>query len=362
MNPQAQARRVLAVTALLLLTGGACAGSEAGVTWEQLHTGDARLSETGLHLEQAAGAARITIVGTFGRARIDYTPARVDLVTQSRHRDEARSAGEVTVRWEASDAWTWIGGVGGYRGFTDFRSIWLHEYHRQLFEVVPGYVAVQPRGTHVLAGTRWSHVPGSAILQATLVGQDDRVSPGYEPRIGGPLLRGRDRLRTGGLRLGSEHVLTRRIRSLVEAGVTDTTGRPPRYSGQASLNWAAADAIVLRLVLAAVTERPAFHATSAALTVEHDWANRWFAGLTLRGYRDSGEVLDPLLVSTAAPALRSSHLALSLRHQGERASVRLEAGPYQTRYDNVPAASAQFSRFYSRRDWVRSHLAVTWRL
>jgi hypothetical protein len=187
------------------------------------------------------------------------------------------------------------------------------------------------------------------------------VSPGYEPEIGGPLLRGYDHLRTTAGRMSTENVLTPTLRTLVEAGATATTGRDTRFSLQGSLNWSVTETMTLRAVLAGVSERPAFHAVSASLSFERDWEARWFAGLALRGYRDSGEVVDPLITSSAAPALRTVHVAASLRWQGERTAVRLEGGPYRTRYDDVALGSAQFARLYQDRNWRRLQCTASWR-
>jgi hypothetical protein len=298
---------------------------------------------------------------TTDRIGIDYGPARYDILSEAVTRTEARTAADLTMRFRTDKDFSPFAGFGGYRGFTDFRSVWLNEYYRQLFEGVPGYAAASPRGWHALAGGRWAYVPGSGILQGTVVRQDDTVSPGYEPEIGHPLRRGRERLGTTAARLSTENVLTPTVRTLLEIGATGTTGRETRYTAQGSLNWSISDALTLRTVVAGVRERPQFHAESAALTLEYDWEARWFAGLTARGYRDSGEVVDPLLVSSAAPALRTVHVAASVRWQGERATLRLEGGPYWTRYDEIALGSAHFARLYGDRHWRRVQGAVSWK-
>lgn len=338
------------------------AEQSAGMSIESLSTQDAELTEANADVEFGRGAVRVILSGIHAIDLVDFSPARVDILSTPRRRRENRSAGDAMMRWEGFADRTIIAAAGGYRGFTDFRSIWLHEYYRQLFERVPGYGAVNPRGWHALGGLRAPYVPGSAYLQGTLLFQGDRVSPGYEPQIFKPLLRGRDRLETRAVRLSTENILSPSHRTLLELGATDTTGREPRFSGQASLNWAASSVLTVRMVVAAVSERPSFHAESAAMTVERDWEGRWFAGLTLRGYRDTGEVVDPLVVSTAAPAMSSTHFAASIRYQGLQAGWRLEAGPYHTHYAATSIASAHFSRLYAGRDWLRIQIAGTWRL
>lgn len=336
-------------------------GAEAVVAVERLGSEDIRLQTVNVSADWSPARRQFVFSATSERIAVDYAPAKFDILSLPASRAEQRSAAELTMRFRTDAEVGWFAGAGGYRGFTDFRSVWLNEYYRQLFEGVPGYVSAGPRGWHALTGGRWAYVPGSAILQATVVRQDDTVSPGYEPEIGHPLRRGRDRLRTTAARISTENVVTPTLRTLLEIGAAGTTGRETRFTAQGSLNWSVTEALTLRTVIAGVRERPAFQARSAALTLEHDWSARWFAGLTARMYRDSGEVVDPLLVSSAAPALRTVHVAASLRWQGERAAVRLEGGPYRTRYDEIAAGSAHFARLYSDRNWRRVQGTASWK-
>jgi hypothetical protein len=203
-------------------------------------------------------------------------------------------------------------------------------------------------------------VPGTAILQCTVVEQGDTVSPGYEPQIGLPLLRGLERLRTTSLRISTENVLSPTVRTLLEGGVTYTTDRETRFTVQGSVNWAVSETLTLRTVVGDVTEGDEFHSVSGSMSLERDWSARWFAGISVRGYRDGGEVVDPVIASSAAPALRTRELAATLRWQGARASFRIEAGPYWTRYDPVALASSQYANLYRNRDWRHVEGAVSW--
>jgi hypothetical protein len=250
--------------------------------------------------------------------------------------------------------------VGGYRGFTDYRSVWLDEFYKQFFSVVPGYIHVTPHGWSALAGGRWTYLPGTAILQCTVVEQGDTVSPGYEPQIGLPLLRGLERLRTTSLRVSTENVLSPTVRALLEGGATYTNDRETRLSLQGSVNWAVGENLTLRTVVADVAEGDEFHSVSGEVSLERDWNARWFAGFSARGYRDGGEVVDPIIASSAAPALRTRDLAATLRWQGARAAFRIEAGPYWTRYDPVALASSQFATLYRNRNWRHVEGATSW--
>jgi hypothetical protein len=314
---------------------------------------DIHLRQTALGIKHSSTTTDIALDLGAGDIALDFTPGTSDILSRASRRDAQRTSVSATGRFMRDKRLNLLTGAGVYKGFSDFRSLWLDEYYRQLFENVPGYIHASPRGWHALVGLRWAYIPATAYLQCTIVRQSDHVSPGYEPRIGEPLLSGREKLGTTSLRISTENILCTTVRSLVEIGLTETTGRDTRFSAQASVNWSATESLTLRAVVAGVREAPEFQAGSGAITLEYDWNERWFLGLTARAYRDNGELIDPLIVSTAAPALRSTHIAASLRWQGEHASLRLEAGPYRTRYDAVSAASAHFDQLYSDRDWTR---------
>jgi hypothetical protein len=41
-------------------------------------------------------------------------------------------------------------------------------------------------------------------------------------------------------------------------------------------------------------------------------------------------------------------------------AVRLEGGPYRTRYDAVSTSSTQFARLYKDRNWTRLQCTASW--
>lgn len=336
-------------------------GADAVLGVDSLDSRDIRLQEIDLQGDQSVSNSQFLISATASRIQIDYSPAPEDFVSQSAHRIECCRAAEMTARFNNNAVLSPFLVAGGYHGFTDFRSVWLDEYYRQLFAGVPGYSKVRPQGWHALAGSRWSYVPGTAVLQCSLLQQDDTVSPGYEPELGRQLQRGREFLRTTTLRVSTENIVTPTVRTLLEAGATATSGREMRYFAKGSLNWSMSETLTMRTEVAGVYEGPAFYASSASLTLERDWNAHWFVGVALRGYHDDGEVIDPIISSSAAPALGTLAVVASLRWQGDRMAVRLEGGPYRTRYDEVALASAQFARLYEDRDWRQVQSAVSWR-
>jgi hypothetical protein len=364
MTPQGHRAGLAAVAALLGFGVAALraevTGTEATLETEALGCGDVRMGQVNLIADQPVSGDQFEVSATQDRIDIDYSPSRKDFVTQPVHRAEESTAMAFTSRIDVDSNFSPMFTVGGYRGYTDYRSVWLDEFYRQLFSGVPGYVPVTPHGWDVLAGARWAYVPGAAFLQSTLILQDDTVSPGYEPQIGQPLLRGLEHLRTFTVRVSTENVLTPTVRTLIEASATGTTDRERRYTVQGSVNWAVGERLTLRSVLAEVSEGDEFHSVSGSVDLERNWSERWFAGIAMRGYRDGGEVVDPLIPSSAATALRTVDLTASLRWQGERAAFRLEAGPYWTRYDPVGLASSQFASLYRGRDWRHVEGTMSW--
>lgn len=365
MTVRALVSGVLAAAALACFGAGSISAAEpdteAILGADTLECGDIHLAEINLQADQTAPHSQYILSATQTRIGIDYAPAPEDFVSQPVDRAEECTAASLTTRFGTDSEFSPLAVVGGYRGFTDYRSVWLVEYYRQLFAGVPGYETVSPHGWNALVGGRWTYVPGTAILQCTVLRQDDNVSPGYEPQIGLSLLRGFDRLRTTVVRVSTENVVSPTLRTLVELGATNTTGRVTRYSMQGSANWAATDSLTLRSKASGVREGDGFNAESASVALERDWNARWFLGLAVRGYSDSGEIVDPLIVSSAAPALRTLDVAASFRWQGLGTAFSLEAGPYRTRYDAVPLGSSQFARLYENRNWCHVEGTASWR-
>jgi len=362
MSPRIQGALFAALAALAASALRAdVPGTGAILAADALECPDVRAGEANFQADATLAKSQYEVSATRTRIGIDYAPARDDFVTRPVNRVEESTAVSLTARMATDSDFSPLAVVGGYRGFTDYRSIWLDEYYRQYFTGVPGYAAVSPDGWNALVGGRWTYVPGTAILQCTLLRQGDTISPGYEPQIGAPLLRGLSRLRTTQVRVSTENVVSPTVRTLLQAGATNTTGRVTRYSLQGSVNWALTGSLTLRSVVAGVREGDGFHAESASATLERDWDARWFLGLGARVYGDSGEVVDPLIVSSAAPALRTLDVPVSLRWQGSRAALSVEAGPYRTRYDVIPLASTQFARLYANRNWTHVEGTASWR-
>ena len=61
---------------------------------------------------------------------------------------------------------------------------------------------------------------------------------------------------------------------------------------------------------------------------------------------------DHILVSSGPPPLDTSHLGLTLRHQGERSSWKLSVAAYDSDFDEIDSPILPFGNLYRDRDWL----------
>ena len=265
-------------------------------------------------------------------------------------------------RFDVGEALELMFGGGAYEGHQSYRSLWLEEYYRHMFDVLKadiedlkGYEEADPWGCNVSTGLRWEYLPAAGFAEATVSYLHDVVSPGYE--LGVPMVRLRDRYDTFSGHLAFENVLTRRLRTLVEFQVDDTTDREWRYTLTGTLNCAVAEHCVLRLAAAGVEERPCFESESYSAVLERDWHGTWFASVFARYYEDTGEIVNAVVRNASAPPLETYQVGFGLRWRGHRSSLKLVAGPCFTRYQpNCPCDPA-FDQLYKDRDWLSVQFA-----
>ena len=141
----------LAAASLMLGVGGvrlAAATTDSGATIEAdaLGCSDVHLEDAGLLADEATAHTEVELSATQTRIGIDYAPAPADFVSQPVYREENSTSAGLTGRLDTDSDLSPLVTVGGYRGFTDYRSVWLDEFYRQLFSIVPGYVPVTPMG------------------------------------------------------------------------------------------------------------------------------------------------------------------------------------------------------------------------
>lgn len=342
-------------------------GLQAATPWEVgaefAGAGDIDLWQAGASARTAVGGWDHTFSLAHNRFAIEYEPVPFDFRGQSLSRRESTIALQWNGRRQLNDDWTAMLGGGAYRGFTNYRSVWLDEYFRQQYSGLapaPGadaYLIAKPRGFNISGGARWAYRPASGFAQLTISQLRDRVAPGYEIDFDG-LRRGQRVLAATAVNLSFENVLTTRLRSLVEVRAVKTSAREWRLGVEAGGNIALGERWVLRLQAGATTESPQFDAYYGSATLECEVTPTVAVFATARYYEDTGEIENALLFSSAAPGLRSRQWGAGVRWKGEAWSARLYAAPLRTRYEPTNPNTDFFQNLYADRNWTVVQFAL----
>lgn len=279
--------------------------------------------------------------------------------------DAERKMAQLNLTHSLHNRLTWQGQTGYYDGFQNFRMLWLRDYYREVYSI-DGYPDISPRGYQLGTQLRWEYLPASGYLEANFSYYQDWIAPSAE-LVGPDLELGRSVIDSFAYRLASENVLSPRLRSLLEIQMTDTMAREKRWGVQGSLNAALGESLVLRAQGGWVTENPAseverakeFEAFFAAATLEYNWTNTWLVSAFGRYYCDTGEFQNSLPASNAPPGLKSYQVGLGTRWVGEKASVKITAGPYFTRYKAADSDAPFFEDLYKSRDWAAVQFALS---
>ena len=324
---------------------------------EVLWSSDIILVESNFDYRVTGPHADFRLGVSYGIIDIDYEPfAAADIVGFPTHLSEGRPSLLLSYSRNLSSTLTLSATAGGYKGFTDHRSLWLDEYYRQQFSGIEGYLAADPRGINFSLGLRWEYLPNNGFIEVTGSYSEDYISPGYERVLFEPLFRGIDFLKSSSVEVNFENVLTPRLRSLQQFQFIDTTSRELRFSYQGSVNWAIKESWVLRTVGGATVEddanRGTFNSFSVGFYLEHDWNETWFLSVAARYYQDNGQIEESLLVDSGVPPLQTFQSGITLRWQGEKSSFRIIAQPYFTRFDKLEQDVAPFANLYADRDWA----------
>ena len=278
---------------------------------------------------------------------------------------EDRKMAQLNLTHSLNNRVVWQGQTGYYDGFQNFRMLWLRDYYREVYSI-DGYPDISPRGYQLGTQLRWEYLPASGYLEANFSYYKDWIAPSAELGANGLEL-GRGVIDSFAYRLASENVLSPRLRSLLEIQMTDTMAREKRWGVQGSLNAALCESLVLRAQGGWVTENPVselemseeFEAFFVGATLEYNWTDAWLVSVFGRYYCDTGEFQNSLPASNAPPGLKSYQVGLGTRWVGEKASVKITAGPYFTRYEAADSDAPFFEDLYKSRDWAAVQFAFS---
>lgn len=358
-------RRFLLAAVLPLTSLRADSGTTAELAVESIRAGDVALTRAATSARLTRGHTEFTFTAVQSALDFDYQPAPFDFRGQALTRREnsgaLRLAGQHRI---AGGAATALAGLGGYRGYTSYRSAWLDEYYRQQYAALAGtpgldaFRDASPAGRDVSLGARWEYVKAGAFAQLTAGYAQDRVAPGYEIDFDG-LRRGRDTLATASASLSFENVLSRRVRSRLELRAADTSGRERRVGGETEVRAALGEPWIVRAHVGGARERPAFTSHFGGVALERTLAAGLSGYIEGRLYRDTGEIEHALLFTSAAPALRSRSLGLGLRRDGERWSWRIAATRLITDHAPTNLNTDSFRNLYRDRHWLSWQAAIS---
>ncbi|HKS38171.1 MAG TPA: TlpA disulfide reductase family protein [Verrucomicrobiae bacterium] len=340
-----------------------------GVDAEFVWASDIMLSDSRFSYRLEKGGTELELAFAYATFDIEYQPfTPIDFFGFNEDLHEDRFTGQASLRQRLAQTFTLLAGGGIYDGYSDYRRVWIANRYRQKYDHpdfprVPGYETPDPKGYNLSIGTRYEYLPAIGFAELKLGYAHDQTAPGYEDSLDTNgqfvLLQGRERLDTKSVALTLENVLSKRLRALNEFGVSDTTGREPRFTYQGSLNLALAERWVLRGYGGLSTEAPQFDGHFFGLTAEYEAAPNLLLSLSGRYYRDSGEIENSLPVTSAAPPLRSWEAGVGFRYTWSRASLKLQAGPVWTDYMPQPGIAEEFTYLYSDRNWVLVQLAFS---
>ena len=341
-------------------TGVFGATATAEFATEFLHAPDISLAQAADTFRLDWGKTEAALTLGLGTLAIDYAPVSFDFLGHAVSRRERTWSAQLALRHRAGLRLELLGGAGVRDGFDSYRALWLDEYFSQRFASFHGYRRATPRGAAFSAGARWEYRPASGFVQFGYACAQDEVAPGYEIDFSG-LRRGAQTLDTATLTLVFENVVTPRLRTRVEVRAADTSGRKPRLGVEASANYALGERWIVRAHAGGSEERPAFRARFGGVALEFAATETLaiFAGTHL--YRDTGEIENALLFTSAAPGLHSRRGEIGVRRDGETLSWRISVGTVAGDFAPTNRNTDFFQNLYRDRHWLALGAAGSWK-
>lgn len=359
--------KITALAAMLATTAGATESVLVDGSVDWMSTGDVRLA-TGLlgsTLEFKDGLS-VSLEAEISSKAVDYRPnAPIDPLGLATKLDDTLLGATVSLEKE-NGRHHYTLGASAYEGFRSYSAMWIDEYYRQQYGLggIPGvaYEEPDPKGYGLTTSYRWEVLPASAYLTISAGYLRDRVAPGYEIEDLGTafeLVRGETTLHTWTGSIAYEGILNKAMRTQQVLSLSRTSTRDLRWSWSGSLNWALGQRWISRTTVTWAEEDPGFEAWSIAQTFEYAFDDRWAVSLTGRTYSDTGQIESANLVSSAAPALDTDSVFVTVRRSvpiGESA-ISFSIGPYFSRYADTGIGTERFRNLYADRDWWWTRLA-----
>ena len=329
----------------------ASAALETGCQIEGLGSSDIVLSDLFVFLSRDMADYETVLTYRHSDHWIDYRPPEDGFIGQANDRHSSTDALRLATQGPFGDGFLWLAEAGGYMGFPDYQALWLDEYYNQLFDGYTGYEETDPWGLDGMVGLRWNYINASAFAQVAFFGARQRVSPHWEPVIGAGLQSTDTTIDSFGTRFELENVLSRRFRSNNRLTVVENSVTQARWSLESQNHYALSDCVVLKGTLGGSLENPDFHAFWTTAAAEWDYQRKWFTGIQLRYYSDSGELIESNPYGVEAPPAEAFGILATLRWIGGSQQASAGIGPYWTRYNDEQGTSP-VGELYSDRNWL----------
>ena len=338
---------------------GAPVTQKGGLAYEGMFAMDIKLNTVTANYAVAQGGTEASLAYTHNNYQINYEPyTAYDFLGYAESLNENYDGLQAGIRQKLGDRLTLSGSGGVYRGFTDFRSLWLANYYKQQFSFVPGYDTPDPQGLNLGTGVRWEYLPAAGFAEVNFTYAHDQIAPGYEfDSFAGEALHGVSELNTYAPSVKFENVLTKRIRAQHEFQTTLTSERSPRYAYRGAINVALGEHWVWRTTGGYAQENPTLRAENVASTIEYEFAPRWSVNVSGLYYHDTGEIENSLFISTAAPGEKIWQGGMGIRYAGKNNAFHLSVAPSWTDYEAVQVGTRPFANLYRDRSWLSVQLA-----
>jgi len=253
----------------------------------------------------------------------------------------------------------------GYRdGFPNYRSVWFDTYFDQQFGQLEGakgfelYDDFEASAASLTAGLRWEYLPANGIASVTFSRIQDNVSPGYEIDFEG-IRRGELVLATTSLSLVTENVLSERLRSRFALTATETSSRETRYAAEVAINAALGDHFIWRNKIGAATENPQFDAHFFDTAIEFQATESSAVYVQARHYKDTGEIENALLFSTAAPEMENDSISLGYRYANDKWTAKIAWTHSESDFATENQVVDFFQYLFTDSDWTNIQFALS---
>ena len=252
--------------------------------------------------------------------------------------------------------------LSGYKGFTNFRSIWTTEAFDQLSEGVPGFREANPFGFSANLTNTYILPNDFDSISWSLGYSRDRIAPGQVPTFVPPNFFGvvpsDDTLDTLSTSFTGNFYVTNKVTTQLFARTSVVSEREVRTQLRIKTAWNIVDSLILRGEIGTTFESPEFESYYGGVTLNYQILDSLYCSLGYRIYTDSGEI-NTSNFNSAAPEFDSQELSLALQWIQGAHAVTLSAAYLDTEFGEVGLANSRFGGLFSDREFVALRAAYT---